>query len=97
MKFEAFVQSLQESGWKATLDAQHTGVRMLWEKMFPALAQMEEDTADLRGQLSVMKALLGEAANVIRSLTDEVESQAEADELRRLIDMISDARGRNQG
>ena len=61
------------------------------------VTQMEEDTADLHGQLAVMKALLGEAANVIRSLTDEVESQAEADELRRLIDMISDARGRNHG
>ena len=52
MTFEAFVRSLQESGWKATLDAQHEGIRMLWEKMFPVMAQMEEDATDLRGQLT---------------------------------------------
>ena len=43
MRFDDFVKALQEAGWRPTLDAQHTEIKRLWEKMFPVLAQVEAE------------------------------------------------------
>ncbi len=59
-------------------------------------AQLLREAADevdrLRGQRAVMIELLADAANAIHNLPDEVETQDEADMLRRLRDKIADTR-----
>lgn len=58
--------------------------------------QRRKDLAELgrlRGQQMVLLELLGEAAEVIHNLPDEVETQDEADMLNALKDRIADARG----
>mgnify|MGYP003402592278 CR=1 FL=1 len=42
MKYSEFKDALQKAGWKAVLDAQHTGIREVWEKAFPLHAEIEE-------------------------------------------------------
>ena len=43
MRFDDFVRALVESGWRDTNDAQHTNIKKLWEKMYPVLAQVEQE------------------------------------------------------
>ena len=38
MRFDDFVAALQAAGWRDTCDAQHSGIKLLWERMHPALA-----------------------------------------------------------
>ena len=46
MRYSDFEDALKKAGWQATLDAQHAGLRQLWEKAFPLHAKIEdlEDT-----------------------------------------------------
>jgi hypothetical protein len=47
MRFADFIDALIKSGWRAELDAQHTGVYKLWKKMFPVIAELEDE---IRGE-----------------------------------------------
>lgn len=47
MKFQDFLKALQDAGWDATADAQHTRIFAMWEKLFPVIAELEEDVSDL--------------------------------------------------
>jgi hypothetical protein len=42
MKFDDFVDSLYEAGWRNPNDAQCTNIRALWKKLFPAYAELDE-------------------------------------------------------
>ena len=43
MKLNTFVDALHEAGWEAPHDAQHTEIRKLHAKLFPIIAELEED------------------------------------------------------
>jgi hypothetical protein len=51
MRFNDFVKALIECGWRPALDAQHTEVRALWERMFPVLAAVEKELFDAECKL----------------------------------------------
>jgi len=56
MRFNYFVEALIESGWRPTLDAQHTEIKTLWKKMFPVLAQVEEELFEAECKLDDLGA-----------------------------------------
>lgn len=43
MRFDDFVTALYAAGWRPVLDAQHTEIKTLWTKMFPVIAQLEDE------------------------------------------------------
>jgi hypothetical protein len=43
MRFKDFVAALQEAGWKPTNDAQHTEIEKLWRKLWPVIAELEDE------------------------------------------------------
>jgi cell shape-determining protein MreC len=43
MRFDKFVDSLLEAGWLSSNDAQHTQIRKLWKKMYPTVAELEDE------------------------------------------------------
>ncbi len=47
MRFHDFIDALYECGWKAPNDAQHENIKELWRKLFPIIAELEEEVADL--------------------------------------------------
>ena len=48
MRFDDFVEALLAAGWRPTLDAQHTQIKALWERMFPVLAAVESELFDAK-------------------------------------------------
>jgi len=59
MKFDDFLDTLYEAGWRNTSDAQYTNIRVAWEKMFPVHAE-----------LSRVKDELGQAEDVLMKIGD---------------------------
>lgn len=47
MRFEKFISALQKHGWVSRNDAQHTEIYKFWKTLYPALAECEEELADL--------------------------------------------------
>ena len=47
MKLTDFIQELDEAGWQGTADAQHTKIIDLHRKLFPVIAELEDEVADL--------------------------------------------------
>lgn len=41
MRFNEFIDALYAAGWRCPLDAQHTEIRKLYEKLFPTVAVLE--------------------------------------------------------
>jgi hypothetical protein len=46
MRFTDFVDAVYASGWRDTCDAQHSGLRELWVKLFPVVAELEQELRD---------------------------------------------------
>ena len=47
MKFEDFVDALIESGWLPAGDAQHDRIKELHRKLWPVIAELEQEVFDL--------------------------------------------------
>ena len=58
MRYNKFIDSLYSAGWSAPCDAQHAGAKALWERLFPALAECEEDLEQATVQVSRLHAAL---------------------------------------
>lgn len=43
MRFNDFVDALFKAGWRDDCDAQHTEVRKLWKRLFPTVAELEDE------------------------------------------------------
>lgn len=55
MRFDDFVNALIDAGWRPLHDAQYTEIKKLWEKMFPALAQVEKELFEAECKLEDCK------------------------------------------
>ena len=51
MRFDDFVDEIRAAGWKNLNDAQHTGIRKVWEKLFPVIAEMENEIEELKREI----------------------------------------------
>lgn len=47
MKFNDFVDALYAAGWKSPNDAQHTYIEEFWRKLFPVVAELEDELHDI--------------------------------------------------
>lgn len=47
MKFCDFIIALEKAGWRAMHDSQHTGIDALHRKLFPVVAELEDDVLSL--------------------------------------------------
>jgi len=47
MKFDDFLKALDDSGWQGVSDAQHTHIKDLHKRLFPVIAELEEDVFQL--------------------------------------------------
>lgn len=54
MRLHNFIDALYEAGWRSSCDAQHSEIKELYAKLFPALAELEEE---LESAQSYIKAL----------------------------------------
>ena len=43
MKFDDFVNALYDAGWGSSSDAQHSRIKELWRKLWPVIADLEEE------------------------------------------------------
>lgn len=43
MRFQEFIDELYKAGWKSPCDAQHHNIEKLWRKLFPVIAQLEDE------------------------------------------------------
>ncbi len=46
MKLEDFIESLYRAGWDSINDAQYEGVVELHKRLFPVVAELEEEVRD---------------------------------------------------
>ena len=53
MKFEDFLKALEDAGWDPRADAQHTRIFAMWRKLFPVIAELEEEVSDLEKSESI--------------------------------------------
>ena len=54
MTYTEFVNAVREGGWTDSGDAQHKGIRNLWEQLFPEHAMietLEQDVERLRDMI----------------------------------------------
>lgn len=58
MRFQAFVDALHEAGWRAPCDAQHTGARKLWARLFPTVAELEAELEDFANEAERQSKLM---------------------------------------
>lgn len=49
-----FIAMIQEAGWRDSADAQHYGISVVWEKLFPMEAQLEREINHLQEQINRM-------------------------------------------
>lgn len=42
MRLTDFIDALHAAGWRSPLDAQHTEIEKLWRKLFPVIAELED-------------------------------------------------------
>ena len=47
MRKQDFITELQEAGWEGVHDAQHDRIGILWKRMFPLVAELEDEIEDL--------------------------------------------------
>ena len=47
MKFDDFLQALECAGWEGIYDAQHGRIKLLWAKMYPVIAELEQEVFEL--------------------------------------------------
>lgn len=46
MRFNEFVKRLEQAGWRGSCDAQHSGIKKMWEELFPVVAELEKELQD---------------------------------------------------
>jgi hypothetical protein len=51
MKFEDFIKSIEDAGWQATCDAQHSNIENIWRTMFPVVAALQDEVDELESEL----------------------------------------------
>ena len=51
MRFTDFIIELGKAGWQATGDAQHKNIEHLHRKLFPVIAQLENENVELSEQI----------------------------------------------
>ena len=49
---EEFIRKLREAGWKSTGDAQYQNITNLWKRLFPTIANLEEELESLKEDIS---------------------------------------------
>ena len=47
MRFKDFIIALDDAGWQGVADAQHSKIEALHRKMFPVIAELENELSDL--------------------------------------------------
>ncbi len=47
MKFDDFLEALDRAGWEGIHDAQHRHIKLLWAKMYPVIAELEQEVFEL--------------------------------------------------
>ena len=53
MRKEEFIKELYAAGWVANCDAQHSEIEKLWRKLFPVVADLEDE---LTGVIKILEA-----------------------------------------
>ncbi len=51
MRLEDFKNAVEAAGWEATHDAQHHGIVDLHKKLFPVIAELENENFELYCQI----------------------------------------------
>ncbi len=46
MRYDDFVAAVKAAGWRDTADAQHDGIRKLWEELFPTVVELGQTLRD---------------------------------------------------
>lgn len=59
MKLNTFVDALHEAGWHAICDAQHSEIRKLHAKLFPIIAELEEDLGSASARIRELEKEAG--------------------------------------
>lgn len=47
MRFTDFIKELDDAGWHGVGDAQHKNIEYLHRKLFPVIAELEDENASL--------------------------------------------------
>ena len=47
MRFENFIKELDSAGWVGMHDSQHEHIKILWAKMYPVIAELEQEVFEL--------------------------------------------------
>ena len=47
MKFTDFIKELDDAGWQGVSDAQHKNIEHLHRKLFPVIAELEDENVSL--------------------------------------------------
>lgn len=58
MRLQDFIDHLIDAGWSATSDAQWKGIAALHKKLFPVIAQLEDELNDANGDIANLQELL---------------------------------------
>jgi len=51
MRFTNFIIELQRAGWQGSFDAQHKKIEYLHRKLFPVIAELENENIELSEQI----------------------------------------------
>ena len=51
MRFTNFIIELEKAGWQGTSDAQHKNIEYLHRKLFPVVAELENENVELSEQI----------------------------------------------
>ncbi len=47
MKLDDFIKALYDAGWRNCADAQHDGVKKLHRRLWPVIAELEQEVFEL--------------------------------------------------
>ena len=72
MKFEDFINALQTAGWEAVHDAQHNEIKALWSKMYPVIAELQNEMVESLESFTSINSQIVDSSNEVRSTLEAV-------------------------